>query len=340
MKILATSFLVLAVGLAAPNGGALGEEADRSLSVQETWGTVFADRAVSFHVLVGVKRDFRGRIGWRFSFRERTLARGELSVDLRAGTEVKNEIRFDAPQIKEGAVLDAALTVGFLDGQPSERLPVVTKRIWIFGEDPFLDRRERLKELRMTLFDPERKTLDLLNECKVPCRQISDLDALPETETGLFVVGEGLSLKDYRGLAGAMLSAASRGIPVLCLAPTEGTFPLPGGEDRTRLGLRRLTFGGPEVIGSLDKRLDWRGWPSDGAIFTHSMRLIGERGPVTAEVTPGTDGWSWLELDFGREPGRLVVCEFRIVDKWDCGPTPRFLFARLLEYLTERRTEK
>ncbi len=59
-----------------------------------------------------------------------------------------------------------------------------------------------------------------------------------------------------------------------------------------------------------------------------------DRGQVVARVVEGDAGWPWLEVGFSAKRGKLIVCGFGLVKKWDAGPTPRFLLARLLDYMS------
>ena len=57
---------------------------------------------------------------------------------------------------------------------------------------------------------------------------------------------------------------------------------------------------------------------------------------------PTEGGWERTsKIEFRVNPaggGKLVICGFDFMgkNKWDASPTPRYLFARLLEYLTEK----
>ena len=62
-----------------------------------------------------------------------------------------------------------------------------------------------------------------------------------------------------------------------------------------------------------------------------AVRLVGERGTVNVEVTDG-QGWPWVEMEY-EGGGRLIICGFAMIEQWESTPAPRFLLARMLEYV-------
>jgi hypothetical protein len=149
---------------------------------------------------------------------------------------------------------------------------------------------------------------------------------------GFILVGEGVSFKDDAGLGETLVRAAARGLPVLCLAPKEGSFPLPGAEGAglpvpVGMELRR-----EEVITRVDKRLDAKAWPPSGSVVASGLTLKAEEGKVVAEAAAGGAGWPWLEVEYA-DRGRLAVCGFAVVQRWDATPTPRYFFAGVLKRL-------
>jgi hypothetical protein len=64
---------------------------------------------------------------------------------------------------------------------------------------------------------------------------------------------------------------------------------------------------------------------------TSRIVLRAEGTRVVGEVATGSDGWPWVEIDFPGQRGKGLTCGFALMSKWEAGPTPRFLFARLLE---------
>ena len=210
------------------------------------------------------------------------------------------------------------------------------KTLWIFAADPFYNRTKWVEGLKITLYDsdPKSKTAEALKSLKVPFEEVRNPAALADLKEGLLLVGEGVSLKDEAGLAEAMVQAASRGIPVLCLCPKEGIFPLPG-TDNGLPAPGSLTFHRQDIITKLDKRLDAAAWAPDNQVVARSLTIKAEDGKVIAEIQEGSKGWPWLQLDYPDQKGRLVLCGFPIIQRWDASPTPRYLLARLLEHVTE-----
>jgi hypothetical protein len=205
----------------------------------------------------------------------------------------------------------------------------VQTRLHLFPRDPFVDRQEWLKKLKITLYDPKEKTAAALKAAGVPHDLIANSAALTELREGLLLIGEGISLREERGLAEALVAAAAGGTPVICLAPVDGAFPLAGEtfKQAGSFGLQRSA-----IITQLDKRLDAEAWLGGHKVVASRLALRGEGAAVTAEVDPAQGDWPWLDIPFARTPGRLVVCGFGLIEAWDAGPAPRFLLARILEH--------
>ncbi|MCG2661072.1 MAG: hypothetical protein L6437_12610 [Kiritimatiellae bacterium] len=98
-----------------------------------------------------------------------------------------------------------------------------------------------------------------------------------------------------------------------------------------------MTFHRNEIITRLDKRLDAAAWPPDGVIAGTTMAIKSTRGSVIGEVEKGHKEWPWLEITFDNPQGKFILCHFAIIKKWEAGPAPGFLLAKILEYLTFRK---
>lgn len=124
------------------------------------------------------------RAAWRLTANQRTLASGEL--DARGAVDKPADVTIPLrwPKVKEGAVLAAQLTVSV--GEVRHE-----RAVWVFPRDPFADRREWLKELKLTVFDPPGETVEVFKDNNIPHGRIRSRDALDNVTEGIVVIGEG-----------------------------------------------------------------------------------------------------------------------------------------------------
>ena len=83
---------------------------------------------------------------------------------------------------------------------------------------------------------------------------------------------------------------------------------------------------------------------------------MARRDEVLAEITEEANSWPWCEWQFDAKKGtgpfsdaqkmdlspfspKLIWCGFRMIEAWEDGPTPRYLFSRLLERLSDDMTK-
>jgi len=306
----------------------------KNLQIQEPWGDVFGGKETVFHVQAPALENNGGTVIWQFAVGNSTIARGEQPIEAPPGGAA---IKLDLPPVKEGVVLQATLTVALAIASGEEAKAV--RKLYLFPENPFSDKAEWLKKLNIHLFDPAGKTAELFTKNVIPFKSVNNLDALSPGRDAVLIIGEGTSFKEYRGLANVMMKTAVSGVPVLCLAPTDGDMRLPGsaGDDQPFPSV--LTFKRNDVIAQLDKRLDHEGWAPDGMMNTRSMLLQGDRAGVSLEVSEEPKGWPWVDVRFAPGRGRLVLCTFKLVEKWADSPAPRFLLARILEAMANEQPQ-
>jgi len=316
-------------------GGVCGGEATLSVRAVEPWSGVFGGAEGDVSFIATARRPFEGRVGWAVAYKQRTLVRRELAFAVGPAKEQALRIHVAVPDVRPGVIVPLTLSVAFTDGDGTAASH--EKQLWVFPRDPFTDRRQWLKGLGIRLFDPEGRTGKVLEAMKIPFAATANPETLLAVDRGLILIGEGLSFDDYRGVPEIMARAAAKGLPVLCLAPSGGELPVPGAEAAALPAPSRIVLRRRDVIADLDKRLDRDGWPPDGEIVASSVALTADRRIVAARVARGQGGWPWLELHYPAGRGRLLLCGFAIIRKWDTGPAPRFLFARLLERLAGAR---
>lgn len=336
--ILFNKYAMLIWWLAGWTLGILADETGVSITAVERWSNLFGGQEARLHFVVSSQPALRGRVGWQCSVSGRKIAGGEIPL-LAGSTGMLEqvEVQVPIPEVKAGVILPALLSVSVFSEAAGPALTNVEKTLWIFSDDPFVNRQTWLKELRIHLFDPEHKTAELFTKARIPFEEAYNPDTLSEIKDGILLLGEGISFNDYRGLAAQLFQAAAAGVPVLCLTPAEGDLPLPEPESSTLPRPDRITLQQADIIKQLDKRLDVQAWPNNGQVVSRSLVLRGAQGRVVGELRKTADGWPWLEVRYGPR-GRLVVCGFGIVDQWAAGPTPRFLLEKLLEYVNGSKT--
>ncbi len=264
-----------------------------------------------------------------------TIARVERWSSVFAESETRWTYRFSAEQPFRDRVAWRLTQLSVSVGEVRHE-----QTVWIFPRDPLVDRREWLQSLKLNVFDPPGDTLKVLKESDVPHERLRTREALDDVTEGIVIVGEGVSLKKHDGLIDDLWSLAARGVPVLCLASADGEFSFPSEKPlATSVQLRRS-----DVIRELDKRLDTAWWPN-GSSQLQGLRVTSVSDDVVVKISDDAKAWPWAEWEYEMGSGsdlresplirpRVIWCGFGIVTAWDDGPTPRYLFAKLLERLS------
>lgn len=295
----------------------------------DAWTTTFGDLESKLRFAVKADADFEGVLRWRHAFGNRTLRSGETAVRVTAGQSSAVSVPLWIGPVKEGVILETRLSVYLTKTGAGQPLVEQTRRITIYPENAFYQRSHWLKDLEIQVFDPPGQTVERLQSAGVPFSRIQNTAILDGLSKGLLIVGEGTSFRQHRQLPERLEEIASRGMPVLCLAPTAGEIPFPTANTDPKP--RRVSLMDEAVIHKIDKRLDDRQWQTVNLIAPNRFKIQVRRGRVFVEV--GDDGWPWLEIEYAKK-SRLVYCGFALIENWDAGPTPRFLLLRLIEGLT------
>jgi hypothetical protein len=307
-----------------------GDESPLTIRSVEPWSGVFGEKETEFRFELASTRKAEVRASWSLASEGSVLVRRETSLLVTPDKPGMLSVRLDLPKARDGIVLPLDVTVSVeLPGQRES----LERRLWLFSDDPFALEREWLEGLKITLFDPVGETSRLFTRHRISFEQVRTVDQAAAIGEGVLIVGEGTSWSKQRALPRVVLDLASEGIAVLALAPSDGSLPLPGAENVPTA--KNILFHRADVITQLDKRLDAVGWPPDGKLQASGLKILSERGQVVGRFVEGSDEWPWFECHFARPPGKVVMCGFSLVKHWESGPTPRHLFARILERLVD-----
>lgn len=306
-----------------------------TIRLQEQWSNVYGETEPTFHFQIASSRPTEVVVRWSYSANRRTILRAEKDVDVSGKDPVGFDVKLTVPRVNEGIIFATDLAVRVSRRGEQDPLATFAKRIWVFPRDPFAQRMTWLDELSMELFDPAETTAKILDSSEIPYHQVRDVAAIGRLKEGILVIGAGVSLDSYRGLVDAALAAACRGVPVLCLAPAAGRLNLHTADATPE----RLEFRRNDIITELDKRLDSQQWLGSGELVASRFDYTSYRGNVILRTTDSIAAWPWIEARYGTNTP-MIVCGFSLIEHWNEGPAPRFLFARLLEYLTNGHSKE
>ena len=324
--------VLLALALVHGPGASPAAEA-ATIAPSEKWSNVFSEADVTFHYVIRSDEALAGRLNWSLSVNRRTVEHGQVPLNIPADRAAEMAVPLKMPEVKPGVILEAQLSAAVYPTGARRPAAEHFKTVWIFPRDPFAEQSEWLKGLKITLFDPEGKTADVLEKVRVPVKFTKNISALDDLKEGMLVIGEGAAWRDYRGLGEAMVKAAARGVPVLCLAPGDGSLVLPGSEGADLPRPAGLTLRQEDVITELDKRLDAGAWTSGGRVAATRLAIKSDRDQVVAAAAKDGPGWGWLEARYAASRGRLIVCGLPIIRQWEASPVPRYLLVELFRRL-------
>lgn len=261
---------------------------------------------------------------WSASIQGRVLQRGE---QMAVHGHVRIPIRLPEPDpgLSIPVVIKAEIPSDAATRAAAEM------QVQVFSHVVFNGQTERLRALEMRLFDPVGETARRLEESGLPFVRMRGYDPPPDRGS-VWIVGEGVSFADYRGLFDALVAHAKDGGFVLCLAPSGGSFDVPGLGGLSESWPTRLVLSGTEIVPQLDKRLDsppWAGCASRPIAFAQ-----GHGGRMMASVEGA--GWHWIEAAYER--GALYLCGLPLVACWEANPSAGYGFAKVLELIEKRRS--
>jgi hypothetical protein len=306
-----------------------------TLKSLDAWGNLFAGQKATFHFQVAPAVPAGGRAIWNLSsFDGRTLVRGTVPLEAHPDGPFVFNVALELPPVKDGVTLPARLQIGlYFDSQPIAKASC-EKQLLVFAADPFVDRLQWLREMKIGLLDPVGTTIALFEKAKIPFHPLKEVPRPDDEFAGLLIIGEGAPLEYLPDLVEQATEFASRGFAVICLSLGEGRFPIPSTLAVAGQFPVTLNFSGPDVIRRLDKRLDADEWAPNGPLASRRLRLVADQDRIFGQISTQPSGWLWMEATFPETHGKLIVCQCNIVERWESSPAPRYLLARMLETLT------
>ncbi len=320
----------------------MGSPGKIDIEAKEKWRTVFGGREAIYHFHIRAVESISGRVGWVLRHKNRTIDRGESLFKAGPVDQSLIKVGLNIPQVKEGVIMPLRFALTLYSKTDKQVLASWEETLYVFHEDAFAIKKEWLKNLKIGLFDPEGKTQAVFKAMKIPFLVQKNIDSLSKFNGSLLIIGSGLNFAKYQSLWKEILSLSIQNTPVLVLAPSAGSILIPGVKGTELPECRSMMFLGREVICQLYNKLDADAWAPDGKVVASSMVLNTVKSRLVGEFVSEDKDWSWFEADFTGKGGRIVICGFAIVEQMDAGPTPRFLLARLFEYLsgdTENKIE-
>ncbi len=276
-------------------------------------------------------KPIQGKVLWRYAAGAKTLARGEDTLQLADGRSSLYELPIEFPPVRDGVVFETRMVVTIVDGE-NEELAKHEQPIWLFSDDPFVNRLEWLEKLDIHLYDPEDLTVERFEKAKIPFKRITNSNVLTELEGGILIVGGRTSLSKNRGLTNNLIMLAQRGVRVLCLTPVDGEFPWPTRREYPELA--SVQFASKQTIRDLDKRLNPDfDLSAEQLQQRNTVALESRRGQLRVRLSEDLGGWPWWQVRFANDGTCILAC-FDLIQHWESSPTPRFLLAGLLEKLS------
>jgi hypothetical protein len=292
------------------------------------WG----GREVKLHLVVAAQEALAGELNWSLHAAGRTLISRTSQIRIAAGGKTEVEVRCTLPPVNDAVIYPIELRAwaGMWGPEPAAEL---RERFYLFGNNPFAERKDWLKSLKIQLFDPENKTAEAFEKLEIPFERITNLATIEDIPEGVLIIGEDVEWEDYGELGPVFLAAAARGVNVLCLSGAKAEFPLPTSKQGEPTTAKQLSFRQTDVLRDLDKRLSMH-WTGEHAVVSQSLTLVAENDQVLARAVAPDLGWPWMEVRFPQQAGRpraLVWCGLGLIRSWEESPTPRYVLLNWLE---------
>jgi hypothetical protein len=291
----------------------------------------FSEAKATFTFAIEGKEEAAGKAEWLLVAKGRVLASGTAEAAVAPDKPALVVVERTLPPLTEGVVFPLQLKISFREAEAKKPAAELTQDLWLFSDNPFANRQKALAALEIKVFDPVGETTAALEKLEVPCERLTNSDAIADLSTGVLLVGEGTSLKDYPSIPRSFAKLAARGVEVICLAPADGEIPLPLQQKPDDGVPAQISLRRSDVIGELDKRLAAPRWVADASPVRSTLSVTSAGEEIKGEIGEAAIGWPWVEIRYAAPGSRVRICGLGIIRDWERSPAPRYLLSRLLE---------
>lgn len=324
MRILLPTLALMGALIPAPPAGAAME-----LALAEPRRAVFAGQPTALRFRVEGQPSPGASLYWELTGNGRRLASGRAPLDEEGGIQVAVE----APDMREGLVFEARLRAGVLSPDDDWISNRVTRALDLVGRPLVAARGPRPAERDLKLYDPGGDTAAALDRAAIPYQRVDSIEAPQVAGSDVLLLGEGSDLRGKRRLTGHLTQLAQAGLRVVALAPESLGLDLDGRQvGRSRPAALSLSRRPPDSARKAEWYRAWRARAGDAG--TGGLR-IARYGSISRVAVAGDDpGWHWLEAEYPRRGGRLVVYTESLLADWDDSPSPRQQLLAILDHVS------
>ena len=305
------------------------------LEFQEKWGSVFGGSELELNVEISCPEAFSGKLGWSLKTKNRTLIRREVPVLIEHTGRETVTLKIAAPEVKEGVNFSAILSLELTSQQLQRIVAKLEKKLTIFSENPFSNRRIWLTNLEIRLYDPKGRAATAFEKLEIPFERIHDVERVSDIENGTLVVGPDSGICKNVNIFNLFINAATHGCNVLCLSQEDGEVSFPGGSNTESGAPIRVEFRKNDIVGELDSRLDKIAWQPDNMLIKSRLHFICKDDQSLIAINSDQNGWPWSLIEF-ESGGKFIFCGFDLIGKWDAGPDPRYFFIAAIELMGKK----
>lgn len=97
--------------------------------------------------------------------------------------------------------------------------------VLLVASDPFPDKKSWCETHSIALYDPEKKTAEILRENEIPFTPLRSFAEIENVENAVIVIGHGTDFETEKGLAELLFEQSAKGASVFVAAP-KGVIPL------------------------------------------------------------------------------------------------------------------